>query len=72
MVTYYPTEGSIDRGGSIENEITVNTSSTFVTLEMLNPYTDYTVVLVAVTVAEGNESDPVTVRTAEAGKSHNY
>ena len=39
-----------------------------ITIATLAPFTNYTITVVAVTVAEGNASDPVTVRTVEDGK----
>ena len=43
---------------------------TSIMVTTLAPFTNYTITVVAVTVAEGNASDPVTVITAEDGKYH--
>ena len=64
LVHYYPTDDS-----NITTTInTTNAATTSLVISMLSPYTNYTVTVVAVTVAEGEMSDPVMVRTAEAGE----
>ena len=67
-ITYYPTDDS-------SNTITVNTTDdvTSIMITMLAPFTNYTITVVAVTVAEGDASVPVIVRTDEAGELYyNY
>lgn len=64
-VTYFPT---VDGGRG--SAATVNTSTGLqlsLNVTGLEPFTNYTVVVAAMTEFLGSESDPVTVRTAEAG-----
>lgn len=63
LVTYYP-------AGNPNDNVTVNTNNsvTSAVIGMLIPYTEYAIRVAAVTVAVGTPSDPVIVRTNEAGK----
>ena len=59
-VTYYPS-------GSPSDNTTVSTSSTSITIGGLSAFTEYSVFVVAVTMAPGPASTTVTVTTSEAG-----
>ena len=48
-------------------QVNVTSTNTMETLDNLKPFTSYTCTLHAVTVSDGQLSDPITVTTAEQG-----
>ena len=61
-MTYYPS-------GSPGDNTTNSTSDTSITIGGLSAFTEYSVFVVAVTVAPGPQSTAVNVTTSEAGVS---
>ncbi len=62
QVRYFPTAES-------GNTLTLSTANLQLNVSGLQPFTNYTVIVVAATIAVGNESDPFTVVTEEAGRA---
>ena len=65
IITVYESDSSLASNGTQENSTSANRS---LTIGRLEPFTNYSVIVQAVTVESGSESEVAVVRTNESGR----